>query len=295
MFTYVPTNHIYTDVRTSSLTKDVARLASDVGVEPLQQGSVGLNARVTPDIRGPAVVRPVRVDVRPASEVVFLNHVDEAAEVLDGGSRVGGGRRLDTRLSNPLGLLGEVDVDQDVGVENITLAVDGIADGDANIVVEDGEAFGGVNYRFLVRRVHKGEYGLTLVVNNIITGVEGLGRAADGVEHELGVGDLAADEVVDVAVGGGVDSVVEGVKVELGVVGVGMEVAGDLVVGADEVLDVGVLLEVLSQVVERSIKDTVADVPAELGALVYGIAVLGHGIFPAKADLDEAATRVISL
>lgn len=107
--------------------------------------------------------------------------------------------------------------------------------------------------------------------------------------HEGGVGDLAANDLVDVAVGGRVSLKVERVGVEARLVGVGVEVARDLVVGADEVLDVGVLVEVLGEVVEGIVKDTVADVVAELRTLVLGIAVLGHGVLPAQADLDVTA------
>lgn len=235
---------------------------------------------------------PVGVDVGPAGKVVGLDHVDEAAEVLDGGSGVRGGRGLDAGLGNPLGLGGEVDVDEDVGVEDVALAVDGVADGDADVVVEDGEALRvGVSWQFDLRgMIFWVRYvELTLVVNDIITGVESLSGSTNRVEHEGRVGDLAANDLMDVAVGGRVGPEIEGVGVEAGLVGVGVEVARHLVVGADEILDVRVLVEVLGEVVEGVVKNTVGDVVAELGALVLGVAVLGHSVLPAQTDLDVSA------
>ena len=220
------------DMYISALSKDVARLAGDVGVEPLQEGSVCLNARVAPDLRGPAVLGPVGVDVSPAGKVVRLDHVDQAGEVLNGGSRVRGSRGLDTRLGNPLGLGGEVDVDEDVGVEDVTFAVDGVADRETDVVVEDGEAW--VHVSCCDHMNVKSE--LTLVVDDIVTGIENLSGTTDGVVHEGNVGDLA-NNLVDVAVGGRVSLVVKGIEVKLGVVGVGVEVAGDFIVRAEEVLD----------------------------------------------------------
>lgn len=85
--------------------------------------------------------RPVRVDVSPASKVILLNHVDQTREVFNCSVRILRRWRLNSGFGNPLGLGCEFNVDDDIGVEGGAFAVGGAADGDADVVIEDGKAY----------------------------------------------------------------------------------------------------------------------------------------------------------
>lgn len=82
---------------------------------------------------------PVGVDVSPAGKVIFLDHVDQTREVLNSSISVVRGGRLHAGLRNPLGLSSELDIANDIGVEDVALAVSGVADGNTDVVVENGE------------------------------------------------------------------------------------------------------------------------------------------------------------
>lgn len=124
----------------NNLSEYVPRVADNVLLKPLQHRRVALHAAIAPGRGVPAMCIPVAVDIRPGREVVRLDHISDARQVVDEAVLAPGRRRLGGRLGHDLGFTGELDVLQDVGVESGADAVAGGADVEADVVVEDGKA-----------------------------------------------------------------------------------------------------------------------------------------------------------
>lgn len=99
---------------------------------------MSLDTAITP-VTIPSVRVPVAVDICPGGEVISLHHISNTSQVVNEVVLVSNRRRLDGRLSNDLGLGGELDIFQDIRVESLSYAIAGRSDVEADVVVEDGE------------------------------------------------------------------------------------------------------------------------------------------------------------
>ena len=132
---------LYTTLNLLSSPKKIPRILHHVRPKPLLHRRDTFNPAISPCARIPPVRRPVTVDIRPGREIILFDHVLHAGQVVDETVRVSAAGRLDGGLGDELGLRRPLNVRDKVRIDGAAGAIGRAADGEADVVVEDGEAW----------------------------------------------------------------------------------------------------------------------------------------------------------
>lgn len=128
---------LHIPVSTSPENKPLIR--NDILLPPRLHLRLALHPAIPPRVRRPPVCRPQAVNVRPHCDVIPLHHVAHTAQVVGERRRAGGRGWLRGALGDDARFRGPGEVALEVRVQAAAGTVGGAADGEADIVIEDGD------------------------------------------------------------------------------------------------------------------------------------------------------------